>query len=395
MSSNINRNLPSNSLGVSQYSQEPPQKHAQKPIIFIALLLFTVGTIALSRYGWRQSVLFLIGGLFGITLYYSSFGFTSAYRKFLVEREVGGIYAQLLMLAVATVLFAPILASGTAFGQEIKGSVAPVGIQGAIGALLFGIGMQIASGCGCGSLYTVGSGSLSMIFTVIAFCVGSFWASLNRHLWANLPSHPPIVLGQSLGWTGAVFFQFGIFILLAGLLWVWSKNSRNKPQIPTSLLYGAVALAVLNFLTLIISGQPWRITWGFALWSAKIATLFGWNSSDTPFWAGKVQQAALSQSVFADITSVMNIGIILGAFLAAALAGRLILKTQFTPNIIASALLGGLLMGYGALNAFGCNVNAFFGGIASTSLHGWVWIIFALLGSFVGIKLRSIFKLKN
>lgn len=231
----------------------------------------------------------MIGGLFGITLYYSSFGFTSAYRKLLFKREVNGIYAQLLMLTVATVLFAPVLASGTAFGQEVKGSIAPVGIQGAIGALLFGIGMQITSGCGCGSLYTVGSGSLSMIFTVIAFCIGSFWASLNRHVWANLPSVSPIVLGQSLGWTGAVFLQLGIFILLAGLLWVWSRTITNKPPISNSLLYGAVTLAVLNFLTLIISGQPWRITWGFALWSAKIATIFGCNPSNTPFWTGKAQ----------------------------------------------------------------------------------------------------------
>ncbi|BAZ09950.1 YeeE/YedE family protein [Calothrix sp. NIES-4071] len=391
MSSNINHNVSSTHLEVSQYSQEPPQKRAQKPIVFIALALFTIGTIALSRYGWRQSVLFLIGGLLGITLYYSSFGFTSAYRKFLFKRDVGGIYAQLLMLAVATVLFAPVLASGTAFGQEVKGSIAPVGVQGAIGALLFGIGMQIASGCGCGTLYTVGSGSLSMIFTVIAFCIGSFWASLNRHLWANLPSIPPVVLGQSLGWTGAVFLQLGVFVILAGLLWVWSTKVHKRIEIPASLLKGAIALAILNFLTLIISGQPWRITWGFALWSAKIATIFGWNPSDTPFWAGKAQQTALSQSVFADITSVMNIGIVLGAFLAAALAGRLIPKTQITPNIIASTLLGGLLMGYGALNAFGCNVNAFFGGIASTSLHGWIWIIFALIGSFIGAKLRPVF----
>ncbi|BDA74592.1 YeeE/YedE [Rivularia sp. IAM M-261] len=386
MSSNINRNL---SLK-HQYLQEPP-KRAQKSIVFIALLIFTVGTIALSQYGWRQSVLFLIGGLLGITLYYSSFGFTSAYRKFLFKRDAGGIYAQLLMLAVATVLFAPILASGTAFGQEVKGSIAPVGVQGAIGAFLFGIGMQIAGGCGCGTLYTVGSGSLSMVFTVIAFCIGSFWASLNRHLWSNLPSIPPVVLGQSLGWTGAVFLQLTIFIVLAGLLWAWSKKARKQIEIPTSLIFGAIALAILNFLTLIISGQPWRITWGFALWSAKIATIFGWNPSNTSFWAGKAQQTALSQSVFADITSAMNIGIILGAFLAAALAGRLIPKTQITPSIIASTLLGGLLMGYGALNAFGCNVNAFFGGIASTSLHGWIWIIFALLGSFIGAKLRPVF----
>jgi uncharacterized membrane protein YedE/YeeE len=391
MSSNTNRNLSLKSLGLSLYSQEPPNGRTQKSIVFIAIALFTVGTIALSRYGWRQSVLLIIGGLLGITLYYSSFGFTSAYRNFLFKREVGGIYAQLLMLAVATVLFAPVLASGTVLGQEVKGSIAPIGIQGAIGAFLFGIGMQIASGCGCGTLYTVGSGSLSMIFTVIAFCIGSFWASLNRHLWSNLPSTPPVVLGQSLGWTAAVFLQLGIFTVLGSLLWLWSRNQTNKPQIPTSLLKGGIALAILNFFTLIISGQPWRITWGFALWSAKIATIFGWDSSVSPFWAGKAQQAALSQSVFADITSVMNIGIILGAFLAAALAGRLIPKTQISPNIIASTLLGGLLMGYGALNAFGCNVNAFFGGIASTSLHGWIWIICALVGSLIGARLRPVF----
>ncbi|MEG4105198.1 YeeE/YedE thiosulfate transporter family protein [Microcoleus sp. S13_C5] len=30
------------------------------------------------------------------------------------------------------------------------------------------------------------------------------------------------------------------------------------------------------------------------------------------------------------------------------------------------------VMGYGGLLAFGCNVGAFFSGIASISLHGWL-----------------------
>ena len=30
-------------------------------------------------------------------------------------------------------------------------------------------------------------------------------------------------------------------------------------------------------------------------------------------------------------------------------------------------------MGYGARIAFGCNIGAYFGGIASFSLHGWLW----------------------
>lgn len=106
-------------------------------------------------------------------------------------------------------------------------------------------------------------------------------------------------------------------------------------------------------------------------------------------------QQVLSGGLFADVSSVMNIGIVLGAVLAAALAGRLAPKTQFTLSAIASALLGGLIMGYGALLAFGCNVSAFFSGIASTSLHGWVWIACAIAGSAIGIRLRPLFGLPN
>ena len=49
------------------------------------------------------------------------------------------------------------------------------------------------------------------------------------------------------------------------------------------------------------------------------------------------------------------------------------------------------MMGIGARFAFGCNIGAFIGGIASGSLHGWVWIVFALLGTYLGIQLRPLF----
>jgi hypothetical protein len=50
-------------------------------------------------------------------------------------------------------------------------------------------------------------------------------------------------------------------------------------------------------------------------------------------------------------------------------------------------------MGYGARLSFGCNIGALFSGIASGSLHGWVWFAAAFAGSFVGIALRPIFGL--
>jgi hypothetical protein len=47
----------------------------------------------------------------------------------------------------------------------------------------------------------------------------------------------------------------------------------------------------------------------------------------------------------------------------------------------------------GARIAFGCNIGAFFSGVASTSLHGWLWIAAALPGTWLGARLRPAFGL--
>ena len=385
-----------------------------RSIIAIALALFTVGAITLTRYGWQQSRLFLIGGLLGLTLYHSSFGFASAYRKLLVHRDARGAIAQIIMLAIATVLFAPTLAAGTVFGQEVRGAVSPVGVQGAIGAFLFGIGMQLGGACGCGTLYSVGSGSLTLLITLVTFCIGAFGASLTRQLWVNLPAFPAISLADNLGWFWAVVLQLTIFAaLFVALDRIFpSAKALSSPPLtsspplfpssltqlifgPWSLLTGAIALSLLNWLTLILSGQPWRITWGFALWAAEIASFLGWDSTSSPFWKTANAQAALTNGVFADASSVMNGGIVLGSLLAAGLAGRWVPTFGPSKQILAAAILGGLLMGYSAFLAYGCNVSGFFGAIASTSLHGWLWIVAALLGTAIGVRLRPLFRLPN
>ncbi len=56
-------------------------------------------------------------------------------------------------------------------------------------------------------------------------------------------------------------------------------------------------------------------------------------------------------------------------------------------GIVLGAAPGGLLLGYGARNAYGCNIGAYFSGIASSSLHGWIWGITAFAGSIMGTHL--------
>lgn len=352
--------------------------------------------VALPMPQWRLAVLFVLGIALGATLYVTAFGFTSAYARLILQRDAAGVRAQIVMLAIATVLFAPVLAAGTVFGQSVAGAVAPAGLQVAIGAFLFGIGMQLGGGCGSGSLYTAGGGNARMVVVLVAFCAGGFWASLHMDWWERLPVWETQALSARLGWPTAVVLQLAFL----GALWIGLKRyarGRFAAEHTREKLWlaGAGLLAVLNLLVLIVAGHPWTITWAFTLWGAKGAQLAGWDPASSAFWSAPFQREALAGSMLADVTSLMDIGILIGALAGAAAAGRFAPRLQFTPRLLASAVIGGLIMGYGARIAFGCNIGAFFSGVASTSLHGWLWIAAALPGNILGVHLRPWFGLEN
>ena len=116
----------------------------------------------------------------------------------------------------------------------------------------------------------------------------------------------------------------------------------------------------------------------------------GWAYWQRP---GFAQQ--LDRAVLLDMTSVMDAAIMLGAAMAAAYAG--LFRPQLGGNGRAwtAALLGGLAMGYGARLSNGCNIGAYFSAIAAGNLSGWAWVVLALAGSWVGVKLRPVFALSR
>jgi len=154
------------------------------------------------------------------------------------------------------------------------------------------------------------------------------------------------------------------------------------------LLGGALALVLVNLATLVVAGRPWGITSAFALWGAKVAALAG---ADVQSWVYWRDDAALTTTVLADPTSVMDMTIMIGAFGASGLAGRFSPKVTIQPRLLVASLFGGLLMGLGARLSTGCNIGAFFSGIASGSFHGLVWLIFAVAGTVIGVRLRPYF----
>jgi uncharacterized membrane protein YedE/YeeE len=85
----------------------------------------------------------------------------------------------------------------------------------------------------------------------------------------------------------------------------------------------------------------------------------------------------------------------IGAGVAAAGAGAWKMHSQIPWRTALAAVLGGILMGVGARLAGGCNIGAYLAGISVGSLHGWLWGVFALGGTWIGLKLRPVFGLAN
>ncbi|MCE8050644.1 YeeE/YedE family protein [Halomonas daqingensis] len=369
-----------------------------------ALLLAGAVLIGLA-YGTRLGLLMIVGALLGVSLYHAAFGFTAAWRVFISERRGRGLRAQMVMLAIAVLLFFPALGAGTLWGQEVTGFVSPIGVSVVFGAFLFGIGMQLGGGCASGTLFTAGGGNARMVITLIFFIVGSLIGSAHFAWWIGLPAFQPVSLVHTFGAGGGMAVSLALFGGIAALTVLLEKRRHGgleeAPRAnfsqgrwltgPWPLLLGAVALALLNFATLALAGRPWGITSAFALWGAKVYEFIGGDVSQWGYWQSPDNAAALRASVWSDITTVMNVGIILGAMMAATLAGRFAPTLRIPLGSVMAAVIGGLMLGYGARLAFGCNIGAYFSGIASGSLHGWVWLVAGFAGNAVGIRLRPLF----
>ena len=374
-----------------------------------SLFLIVLGACYLAgAVSARQAALYVVGALLGVTLYHAAFGFTSAWRVFIADGRGDGLRAQMLMLAVGVALFFPALAVGTLFGEPVKGLVSPAGTSVVVGAFLFGVGMQLGGGCASGTLYTVGGGSTRMIVTLIAFVAGSLIGTAHMPFWTSMPQLKPVSLVNALGLAPALLLNWIVFALIAALTVVVERRrhgrllpqqmraARSSPWLhgPWPLFAGAIALVLLNFATLALSGRPWGVTSAFALWGAKAATAFGLDPASWAYWGSKANAAALAAPVSHDVTSVMDIGIMLGAMLAAALAGRFAPVWRVPVRSLVAAVVGGLLLGYGARLAYGCNIGAYFSGIVSGSLHGWLWLVAAFIGNVLGTRLRPLFGLE-
>jgi uncharacterized membrane protein YedE/YeeE len=346
----------------------------------LAGALAAVALVALFV-GARYGLMLAIGLGFGITLEGLRFGFAGPWRAMILRREPAGVLAQLLAIALVAVVAIPLLSSHPG---ELSGAQAPIGWAMIGGAFVFGAAMQVVLGCGSGTLVNAGSGNPVGLLALPFFAIGSFAGAYGLVWWTSLGALPVLTLrgGFGLGVTLA-----GL-ALVAGLFWLLGKPGTRR--LPTRYVVAALLLAALGIGNLLVAGQPWGVVYGLGLWAAKGASAMGADLSGSAFWSAPGSVERLQSSLLTDYTSLTNLGLIAGAFgVATWRSGGL---SQPLPRYPARAwiatIIAGLLLGYSSRLAFGCNVGAFFSGISTGSLHGWVWFAAAFAGAFVGIRIR-------
>lgn len=157
---------------------------------------------------------------------------------------------------------------------------------------------------------------------------------------------------------------------------------------PWSYVTGAVLLAVVADALLEATGRPWGVTSALTFWGAWAWGLVG---GDPHSWAYFHDFAkgfnAPGLTILTDTGSLIDIGLIFGALTATLLASQFKIKPIKSRRQAAAAIIGGLLMGFGARVSFGCNIGALFSGIPAMSLHGWVFMVFIFFGAIIGSKL--------
>lgn len=361
--------------------------------------------------GGRMTITYGLGVALGFTLFHSRFGFTSAWRQLVAVGQGAALRAHMLMLAVASVLFAVLLANGVSLAGSPKPMLAPIGIALLIGSFLFGVGMQLGGSCSSGTLFAVGSGQTGLLYTLFGFIVGSVLSIWNTPFWKSVPSGPTISLATTwgLGYAGALALSLAVMTLIVVITYVVGRRRQPPPveEAPTAqgavrairgawpLWVGAILLGVLNAAVLYVSGAAWGVTSAFGLWGSKTLGGLGVDVAHWAYWKTPANHASLAGSVFADRVSVIDFGIMAGALIASALGGAFVLHQRVPARTVLAGLIGGILMGYGARLASGCNIGAYFSGIASFSLHGWIWGVMAIIGTVAGLALRPLFGLAN
>ncbi len=324
----------------------------------------------------------IVGVLFGFVLQRGRFCMNSAFRDIILLKEFKLAKAVVIALITLMIGFAIFAMAGV-----IDLAPKPLKIWGAIvGGLVFGIGMVLAAGCASGTTYRVGEGMMGSVVAGFGLTIGALMTAF------GVLSDAKVFLQETLIGTVAnpltLFGEFDliltpIFMLILGIVgavltfYFWGlpalkKRIEGEPLVKfdnavESIFKKAypwwvtgIVIGIIGTVAYVVSNGVLGITGGWMDLSLWLTT------GDVVVWAGFI-----------------IVGIILGSFIGAFISGEFKIRVPKDGLTLLKQLIGGILMGFGAVTAMGCNITNILGGVPQLSLHSIITGACIMFGSWI------------
>lgn len=375
------------------------------PVGFLAWFSFYLGEQ--SEYGAsREWFILVIGVLLGVALQRSRFCFFCVLRDYFEKHDSRGVIGILAALAIGSVGYLVIFGGWVVDPQAgylpPNAHIGPVSWVLPVGAVLFGWGMALSGSCISAHLYRLGEGSVlspvALIGAFFGFWLG-FW-SWNSLYLSTLSEAEAVWIPAETGYGWALVVQ----LLLLALIFLWLIKRWPRPENRTwepltfrvlwrkvwidrwptwvgGLMIGALGIfAYLRFAPLGVTAQLGSLSRAFGnrlgVLPEKLEGLDGFSGCST----------AVSTSLLNE-NGILVLGLVAGALFVGVLSGEFEIEKKHILDYLA-ALLGGLLLGFGAMISLGCTIGTLLSGVSAFAWSGWVYALFLVLGVWSGLFLR-------
>jgi len=327
----------------------------------------------------------IIGAIFGFILQSGRFCMNSAFRDIILLKEFKLAKAVAVSLAVLAVGFGVFALAGI-----INLSPKPFAPLAAIvGGLVFGIGMVYAGGCASGTTYRVGEGMMGSMVAAVGLTVGALMTAggvfSDASIWLKSFSYGQVTL---IGVFDPASIILPIVMLILGIvgialmIYFWAlpalkKRTEGEPLIKfDNFVEAGFKKAYPWWVTGILIGLI--LTAGYVASGGPVGITGGWMNISGWLTAGDFSTtSSLAWSGF------IIFGIIIGAMVSAILKKEFKFRVPKDGLTLLKQFFGGILMGFGAVTAMGCNITNILGGIPQLSLHSIIVGACIMFGSWI------------
>lgn len=374
-------------------------------LVLVALILGAYALHDTPGQGARASLSLLLGAALGIVFQRGRFCFFCILRDFIEYRNSSGLFAIIAALGVGgigyAILFGAFLPNAFTGRLPPDAHIGPVSWVLLMAGAAFGIGMALSGACISGHLYRLGEGysraPFALLGSLVGFGFGFFtWQSVYL---GGISQAPTAWLPASFGYGGALAVHLAVLTMIALFLLrfvpalpaqeartltlsgIWDRviNQRWNPLITGGLVGAVGTISYLRVEPLGVTSQLGSISRTVLDKGGLLAGRL--NGLDT--FAGCATQVVQTITENGWLIG----GLVAGSFSVVLLANRFQLS-KLTVSGSVTALLGGALMGWGAMLALGCTVGTLLSGISAFAISGWVFAVAVFFGVWLGIKLR-------